>query len=241
MKKVAFAILAIMLMCFAAIPTTEADANSTETVKMRMSDYTLYYAEATASQTFDITYPYVYIYEKGHDDSMRAYIDDPDHLSTPGRPLKHINEGTTYAIYYVGHFQYDDEFNHPSFTSVLESYGEYKIAVEDGTAVKVKASSAKTFEGRDSGAFILRTYDKSLDYSTNTYPVGSIATLNYDKDIPYYGITPYDDDYSLFVDIKASITLKEFTDSPYRYVVLCTIVTILVGITIAVCGRKPKF
>ena len=64
--------------------------------------------------------------------------------------------------------------------------------------------------------------------------------LNYSETIDGYSFVEQSAT-NLYVEFDVEITVKEFTDSPYLFAGVCIAITVLIGLLIAYCGRKPKF
>jgi len=67
------------------------------------------------------------------------------------------------------------------------------------------------------------------------------ANLNYKEGTHYEINASSFVQYGLIYVMDYEIVSKTFTGSPYLYIGICVVVTALVALTVAVCGRRPKF
>lgn len=237
MKAKILAIMAVLIMSLTVIPMAGLDASEAENVTFRTGFNTLNHMTAEANMDVDVPKG-CWVYEVGGDSSMKSYIDDSSHMTTPDPGIKKIVAGTQYEVYYVIDIKELTMFEKATSETALPSYF-YEIVVEESTAKKVKATRCQSFDGDDIYGFEIRYVDKGIvNYRFSI--IYAMNILNYSETIDGYSFVEQSAT-NLYVEFDVEITVKEFTDSPYLFAGVCIAITVLIGLLIAYCGRKPKF
>jgi len=235
MKKMV-ALMAVVLIMITPITVMAVDAEDPETMTIRWSDRTLFHFTGIANADYTFSSDeQIWIYKEGEDSRMKTYIADPQHSAAPYSDVLKVQEGEVYEVYCLNLPSIRDVFEHENEETALSSYS-FNMYVADKTVDKVKVNSIITYDGGKEASYNI-TYEP--DGNTRYYLVGEVVTLNHVDDKGYYSFSgSYS--YSLYSEAEIQLTVKEITGSPYLYITLCVVITALVALLIAICGRKPK-
>ena len=236
MKRTLFALFVVSLLLLTVVPNG-SDADTTDE-KFRVSTASLYRltCEATSDYQLEKTAG-VFVYNEGEDDSMLAYINSINHMSTPEKGLTTVERGHRYTVYSTN-YNVGWPFDVISRTTALSSY-THGIWVSEGTAITMTVKSIISYSGTEEERYYCDVYTDSGDYSRRIYYVDEAVRLSYNEygsqriGVPMYGS-------ELYYEFTAEMQYKEFAGSPYLYVGLTVAVVVLIGAMIAICGRKPK-
>lgn len=240
MRRIAIALLILSVLAISSIPLGAADADTgNDTTTVRWNPQDLYHATAVAVVSGP-TADYEWVYPVGGDGSMRSFIGDIH--STPLTGLKQIEAGKEYEVYY---FVRSGNFDIEKDTVELPK-SEYKITVDEATVklLTVKGLQYYNKSGTvDAVMYLLQ--ERGSIYRDSIHALGFLAKLNYDAGC-YYTIAPSTTSAQaasncLYYEATVEIGVKEFHGSPYLYIGLSTAIVILVGLTVFICGRRPKF
>jgi len=233
----AFAVLAVLILAVVPISIAESDGSDPEIQKIRWSENTLYHFVGTARHSGELNgWLYdemgLFVYPLGQDSSMEAYITNPQ-KNTPERGLNRIVEGVQYDVYSTSTDLWD--FNYSGYDVVKSKY-EYTIHVREKTVDNLNVVKLKV-GGKDTDYY--RLVYNGTEKTTKYADTGVWYTLNHQEDSGYYSLFCYDST-GVYIEAEIQLVVKEFQGSPYLYIGLCIVITALVAISIAICGRKPN-
>ncbi len=237
-KIIAISLLAILMMSgFMALASESDGSDDSETYWW--TDEDLYHSTAKCLASAP-TSPYEWVYPIGEDESMKKFLADPLKNPVPARGLTSVQMGVTYEVYYL---QKSNTFDIEQEEIVMKKT-PLNITVEPNSVKKMTVNSMIC--SSKSGIVSVPAYNLLLVYSDGHYDstihiVTDTANLNY-KEGTHYEISAFQ--YSqagLIYVMDCNIATKTFTGSPYLYIGICVVVTALVALTVAVCGRRPKF
>ncbi len=229
-------LFAVLVMMIAPVTILADDTDAAEKQTIRWSQNTLYHISGTALSDEDYTEEDqgIWIYEKGGDASMKAYIADPQN-NTPGPGIKNVTSGEEYEVYYTS-LKYRSDFKYDSVETVKGPY-DYAIVVQEKTAIRMKV-----LEIRDGNRIVesyQTTYYSETDERYEYHYIDDVVLLNHFDDDGFYILDISSYSPNLYVEADIELNVKEFTGSPYLYIGLCIAITALIGFLIAYCGRKP--
>ena len=232
MRNKILAIIVLSLLVLTCVPFDGADS---EHNKVRASFVELYHAVGVAMYDMDVSEG-LYVYPVGGDESMKRYIEDPQN-NTPDKGLSSVVKDTAYEVYFttgaVG-------FKTTERTVVKEPYPLDPIVVREKCAVKLTMNSMQSNIEPIYTAMLNQMKDGEIIGQNYVYS-GSVVTLNYAEDAYYvFSLNAYYS-RSVYIDFDMDIVENEFTGSPYLYVGICVVSTVLVGLLIFLCGRRPDF
>ena len=232
---IALTILSIMLL---SVSMAAVDSDGDGASQYRWTDRTLYHATCVA-KTSASTEDTEWVYPIGMDGSMKEYIENPKTAKQPDQGLSHVVAGQTYEVYF---FDSSGTFDMTKRDVVLES-DPIKLYVEPQSVGKLTVNSFTMFTKTNAvsmPAYLLREMSESWGGSPSLHFIGDVANLNY-REGTYYTIDMQGSMTALFYEMDADVVIKTFTGSPYLYIGICIVITALIAVTIAVCGRRPKF
>lgn len=232
MDKRILAILAVGLLALTLVPMDESDAE--ESITIRWTGSTLYHSTAVA--TDDLNVPEnMRVYAVGEDGSMKDYISDPQKY-TPSRGVSRIEYGNIYEFYHIS--STNPLIPSAYSESVLAKYN-YVIEVEERSMKNLVLDSVSDDIGRHSnGTNIVAVYETHTE-ETWCYTEQSIR-LSHEDGLQYYTMGTQSLRSAIYYEATGFIETTTFEGSPYLYIVLYSAVTLLVGVTIFMCGRRPK-
>ena len=229
------AIIAIAMLAICIAPVMSDGADAADHITVRISNVTLdHYSGSVGHDAF--VEEGVFVYEKGDDAVMKAYISNPQDTSVrPVRGLDQVEKDKEYEVYTI--YGAPPEFM-KSYTSehCLDKM-TYVFEVMENESLKVHVKSLITDTGAHK-SFVYYYMVKGAMTATMACVEDGTLKIGYVE-----GRTCYleDDGYSdLYTEVEMEIDHKMFTGSPAVYVGATVVIVLLVAALIAICGRKPK-
>ncbi len=235
MKKILAVMFVALIMTVAVIPAVDAD--NPYQVTVRWSDTTIWHATVVCEYEATFDEQNIWAYAVGGDTPMINFLSNYRTASPPVSQITQFKEGEYYEIYYISGYQI------PWFVSIVN--GPYQVLgpytydfyVNEKSQMTITLDEILTKNVRYIGIYDVIGLEKEHFTSLG---VGTSATLGYAGEGHYYSITStYKQDY-LYIEAKVTMNVKTFTGSPGLYIGLSTAVVVLVGVTMFICGRKPK-
>ena len=235
MKKLIAAMFVAMVLCITVLPAADQDGAGVETV--RWSDATLMHATVESIYDIYVSDIGVWVYEQGKDSSMKSFIDNYRTADAPVSQIGHCDEGKKYEIYYLttAYSPLKDFRIISGPEPVLNPY-TYDIYVEEKSQVTLTLNKFMTPD--INGVTIRDISAEESRYITYLYE-GDSAKLSYLGEGHHYTFERTTQN-QLFIEVQISMETKTFTGSAELYIGLSTAVVVLVGLTMFLCGRKPK-